>query len=483
MKRKKAIFIFLLGIFLNSNAQQQSIYNFEKLVSLTSATEKQQKKLKKALKERSEDYTSASENENFDKRFAAIFNEKQQTAFYKAQISEAVIQKKLHFRYDKLVSTYPFPKDYAKMMEAILYDFNYKKEFVLQKHKFDKEKRELKYNSIHNAQKLWVATQIELIKKATYTWQKTTAKCPDLRSSKHTDFIDYHFYIELSKNCDAKYNGSVKKRIAELVLSESLMSLGENIADCRATLYMSWDSKLKNLDAVAKQEAQKILALELSKELKQKLSASKIFEINNIDWKHRNQALASGEKKQNKLHKTKEIKLLKEKALKIGLDKAQINKLISLLEKKDAAIEALKKKNTSDNLSTLFEGTPRKSKSQILKDFSSELTSVISKKEFAALIGDGLKPGAKKKANKEFEKIIGTHKLTKEQKEKVYERVALYYFNEAVTNAYYKSKSTLRKQKLSVLRYKFEKDYRALMNNFDIKIEKKQKTDNRTFQW
>jgi len=486
MKKRSMIVVFLFTVVWNTKAQQQikPSYNFETLVSLTSATQKQQKQLKTALKERNQDTTSGNEDKYFYKHLESIFNKEQQNAFYKAQMSEAVIQKKMHFRYDKLIDTYPFPKEYAKLIEETLYDFNYKKEFTVQKYKYDKESRELAYQSIDAAQKKWVSNQIQLIKTAKYSWKKTILKCPELPDVNRTAYISYHFYLQLLKKGAPIQHAFANTRITELKSSKDLQSIINSIIDCRAELYLSYDTRFENLDSISKNEAKKVIVLEVSNKLNNKLENTKDLYLNGIEYKTGSKAIAAAKKQQEKSNKTKELEILNSKAVKIGLTQAQIDKLVLSLERKDAAIAALKNHKKNSDLSTLFETTPSKTKSEILKEFSKELTEILSKKEFAALFGDGFRPIAKKKASKEFQEITTKYKqLDQDQKQELYKIIILYYFNIEITNAYYKSKSTLRKQKLSVLRYRFEKEYITLMESFDIKIKTSQKTDNRTFQW
>ena len=175
---------------------------------------------------------------------------------------------------------------------------------------------------------------------------------------------------------------------------------------------------------------------------------------------------------------------LAKKAELAGLERNRINQLMALVDKKDKDIAAYRASKQNLGMASAFNIETGKNPNQIRREFSKDLVGLVSKTEFANIFAEQFKPMALKKAKNELQAILDTYKqLSDDQMRLVRKRVFQFYMDETVISAYYSYNKSILKQKLSGLRYHYEKAYRDLMAGFDINIEPSTKAKRNTYQY
>ncbi|MFD0989791.1 hypothetical protein ACFQ1R_06770 [Mariniflexile jejuense] len=178
-----------------------------------------------------------------------------------------------------------------------------------------------------------------------------------------------------------------------------------------------------------------------------------------------------------------ELEVLVERAKKAGLDNDRIIKFLDLIKQKEAALLEIKNSSKDESIYGILESPMQKTNTEVKMEFAKNLANLISKEEYLSILEEEIKQAATKEATKEMNNVLKAHELTDDQKKKVYALIAHYYLNQSVTKAYYLYDKKLKEQKLSALRFYFEKNYKKLMESFGIELGISKKVDTNTFQY
>ena len=135
-------------------------------------------------------------------------------------------------------------------------------------------------------------------------------------------------------------------------------------------------------------------------------------------------------------------------AKEIGLDSLKATTILSLIEKRKNDLQALNNQKVGDEISELFESTDLKTKS-------------ISK----------------------IEQLKKIEQLTDDQDKEITTMMETFYFNEETITAYYAFDKELQRQKLSALRFRFEKKYEELRAKLNLEVKSNVNVNNRTYLW
>jgi hypothetical protein len=139
--------------------------------------------------------------------------------------------------------------------------------------------------------------------------------------------------------------------------------------------------------------------------------------------------------------------------------------------------------DSSNVFNCRFESTDLKTKSEVKQDFSRDLAKIINKTEFSKLFGDVFMRNVKKKSISKIEQLKKIEQITDDQDKEITTMMETFYFNEETITAYYAFDKELQRQKLSALRFRFEKKYEELRAKLNLEVKSNVKVNNRTYLW
>ncbi len=325
----------------------------------------------------------------------------------------------------------------------------------------------------------------EALNKANWLWDYANTRYGSLDQDLKNNFIAYHFYV-YAKDAQLTSVSEIKNLEVELAKKESLRQLIKKLAR-----RMSQQNCESNALVVQQEEGlikivKRIVAKEIAKDLRVKRKSYQSFINLNAPEKTYEQIQAIVEvEKEKYLNDQKEVfyaKLVK-KAQKLGLDKPRIDELIRLIKQKEEDVAEIYRRKNEVSSASLFEVTTEKTHSEISLEFSKNVAKLITKKEFAKILGGDLKPASIKNAQKDIEEVFAIYELNEEQKEAVSKKIKSYYFKEIIIKHYYRYNWELQNQKLGGLRYNFEKDFKEMMDKFNVAVKPTTKANNNTFQY
>lgn len=492
MRHSKFLFTVLLAMLLSIDALAQKkfiTYNLDQIIVLANPSETQRPLLNASISQRDtllSKATSKAEkyaiNKVYYESLTQTLDGTQMLKINESKINLKSVDLWTQKRYRTFTNLYPFIEDYNSFLKDILYASEYENAYLKQKHFFDEALLLEALKKVKDKQNIWK----HLAQEATYAWSISTSKCSTIEKAQENTFLVYHFLLELIKvPAAAQYNKGLTKTdihetLKRITHQNSFKSLGEALINCHVDSTLDFDKRLKGLDSVSKNYARKEIYDYLKASFLTNAMALEPLQLT-VDYDLRTKALAAGKKAQEIL----KTKILKEKALATGLEELRAQELVSLVDKKNADLKALKERGNQadDAFSDMFEDSAYDTKKEILKTFGEQLTKLISKKEFGLIFKDRFIKKVKKETNEQLKLINSKYELDKTELEKTHELVYAYFLNVAIIKAYYKYEKALQKQKMSVLRYHFEKNYKSLMDGFDIKVKGSKKSDNRTYQW
>ncbi len=323
--------------------------------------------------------------------------------------------------------------------------------------------------------------------------KKQVKVCKVLTEEERELYKTYHFYLELG-------NGGVTEDLAqaekETKTAEFKMLL-DVLAACQAERTIKNIAAVRKQDSITKKEVKKqytqLIAEELYARAKalEMLSPSELEDFNPVATSQDVIETEESKREQREIAQQKEKEATEKerfykKAEKAGLNEEKTVAVWTLLEEKKAALEAIKASRKAEKSSVGFdfsEASSNRTNGEIKKEFAEKLSKTLTQKEYAKLLGSNFKKKAEKDAGKELKGILEGYSLTEEQEKELSKKVLQYHLNKLVTGAYYSYNKKLNKQKQSVLRYRYEKDYIALMKSYDVEITQKKKANNTMFQW
>lgn len=411
------------------------------------------------------------------------------TSFLFAQKSEYIskvnldsVQKNTTLKFKKLQLKHPFPKDYERMLEMNIAGFEHQKEVFILQYDSNPNIKQRKLDSLKLEYELWRESQVLTLEKAVKVWDKINRR-HELNDTYKEKFIDYHFYLGLT-NVDNNFEDNVMA----LSKAEGLVKIAKTIAIKETRYVIAKCSAVKDLDSSAIKYAKKKLYSHLKKKLIAKLEKGKRLTLKRNSDQYCEFAASAVAKKQMKIkakNKKKQDSIFRLKAKELGIGN-EIVENIRILKKKrtDELAERKKKHDKIKGDSDLFENTALKSKSQIKGEFAKGLANLIDLEQFSGLFGSEFIEITDQKVIEKMKLIQDTYKgLSETQLEEVKKMVKHFYYNQEIRTAYYSFDKRLKKQKLSALRYRFEKDYKELMGRYGIEPDVNNKLDKLSFQW
>lgn len=398
---------------------------------------------------------------------------------YLEQVNLDSVKQRVASKYSKLVLKHDFPQDHQRMQELHIADYENNKELLKYTYLNDPMVKKQKIDSLTLAFEEWRENQVLTLEQAQKLWKKAAIKHglgPDQKSI----YVNYHFYRGLSNP-----SKDITEKIKVLSESDALRKLAKFMARQETKRVLSKCSALKDLDSVSLKYAGKELYAYLSDRILKTLDSHSVVQLERNSDKYCSYAYDIGAEKQAEIEaKNKEVKDEKftSKAVEAGIGASVANDILGLIEKRAKDLRTREEKiKKADQMSELFENTAVKEKSEIKREFAQNLAKLIDRKQFATLFGEQFVPNVENKTREKMESLESSYELKKTQRTKIAEMMKLFYFNEEVIVAYFSFDKKLKKQKLSALRYKFEKDFKALMESFDLKVNTVKKMDKRTY--
>lgn len=306
--------------------------------------------------------------------------------------------------------------------------------------------------------------------RANQLWTSVNIKYEDIDSSLEQIFVAYHFYIDVK---------SFEKSIPDVGILGDLISKDPSLGDLIKSLseeisrdFCSFNPLVLRQDNMLINTIEKGLTSSLNKKIDtlrskyEPLVSPSVFNTKSL----REEAINIIDREKEKSRRIVEGALIT-KSKKAGVSDKICDQLINLIRKKEQDLKLSKETNKVSVGAYLFDIKITKSPSEIRKEFSKNVARLITKKEYSYILKEDLEFIAFPKAKSELNKISKIYNLNKDQTNLVSKKIYTYYFEQTVIENYYSHDTRLKKQKLSGLRYYFEKDFQKTMKDFNIRLE------------
>lgn len=495
LMKKAYIFFGLMAMVFLTQAQADARYNpydITSLVLLTDANAIQESELKLALDQRAQTISDQGDelaaNEAYHQKREEILDAKQIGQVYRAQVKMAEVEKEQQFKFKKMLVN-PFPTGYHKVLLNQLGRYEYDKQYLKYQHPFDDALRAQKKDSITLACDLWRDTQNNTIRDIVRKWNKIKINHEDFSDEYKSDFITYNFYASLTENVESNH-----ERIKNELDIQNLITLAKALVDTETTRTMDiLTPELRDeLETAALAYGAKTLRKHLNSDLKKRLKDYETLEIVTNTSLYKEIARSAARERQKELEAAKALrnaeaykKELMTLAKKAGLDETKGEALYARIQKREKDLKELKqqRKAAEQSSSNLFDNASLVTSKQIKTQFSKDLATLLSKKEFGIIFQPTFSEVIQHLTEEKMTELATRYTLNDAQSAELHSLVRNYYFNQTITEAYYAYDKNIRKQKRSVIRYKFEKEYLKLMDSYGVAVAPSNEINNRTFQW
>lgn len=401
---------------------------------------------------------------------------------YLSKINLDSVKTNVDSKLSKLLLDYKFPKNYEKTLETKIAEFEYNKTNLNFKYAKDLDTKNKKIDSLKVAFEEWTQTQTKTSKKAEKHWNATFTKHNLDEEIHKKNFINYHFYIGLEN--PTQYE---TLQIEQLAKSKNLKNSVNTIAKNETQRVLERCTNIKKLDSVAFNYAGKALYKHLKSKTLEKLNSRAVIKLTRDSGGYCLYALEVVNIKQEERKAKKSAKkneTFVKNAIAAGINEDIANTILDLIQKRKTDLKALKNNsNDTESLSELFENTARKTKSEIKKEFAQDLAQLVDRTQFAKLFNAQFIDIVTNKTQERMVSLKAEYKLKKDQETKISKMIKTFYFNQEISKAYYSFDKKLKKQKLSALRFRFEKKFKELMSSFNLKANPAKKLDEATFLW
>ncbi|MBZ4036833.1 hypothetical protein K6T82_18835 [Flavobacterium sp. 17A] len=174
-------------------------------------------------------------------------------------------------------------------------------------------------------------------------------------------------------------------------------------------------------------------------------------------------------------------------AKKANLTDTKTKELLQIIEERNLVLKDLdtKKKQADAPYSIQDPGTLYNFKINNARNYyARKINGFLTYKEYCEFMADDYKNEARQDAKPEYENLFNSNRhLTEDQKQKLYEFVYNYHLNQLLTAAYYGFDKTIQKPKLGVLRFNFEKEFKRLCKEYNVKSSDSNAGNTNGFEW
>lgn len=474
------------------HSQQLEIFNFNKVVNLTSATVLQQDKFKLAISKREsalkEDILKSKEsilaiNKKFITNINKIFKKKQLEKFYVSQVDLEYVDLIASEKFERLILKFDFPKDYIPELQKKIFNFEFKKQLAEKRNFFDDKASKSAGIKIDKRLNSWRNRRVSFIEKAELDWGRTSSRY-ELPEKYRTTFVPYNFYTKLRKIDSSTI---INSRLKKLQTSNEVKQIILLISKAETEFVKNKCTVIQKFEESEILFATEKLQNYLSGFLHRKLNRDLSIALKRNTEKNCNYLIKkiSGKKETNDslVRSRRKIKFIK-KAKEIGIDSLKAINILHLIQKRKIALKSLKKQQQkADEMSELFESTNTKTRTEIKREFSKNLAELINRKQFTSLFRNIFEKNISKQTQARLSDLKENYKLNKKQAKKIEEFISAFYLNTIATSEYYAYDSKLKKQKMSAIRYTYDKKFTILLDDLGLKRKPSAKANNRTFLW
>lgn len=489
---KKTLLVLCILFVCTLQSQQSEIFNFNKVVGLTSASLSQQDNLKLAILKREnalkEDTIKSNEsrliiNKAFIAKFNSIFEQEQLDKFYEAQVDNEYVDLIATEKFERFALKFDFPKEYVSEIKKKFIDFEFEKQLSEKKYSFDEKASKSESIKITKKFNSWRNKIVSFIEKSELDWGRLSSRY-EISDNYKSTYTDYHFYLKLIKEDSTSF---INNRIKELQTSNEVREIVTQIAKVETEFVKNKCTVIQKFNEseilFATEKLQNYLSGFLYRKLNRDLSialkrnpdkyCNYLREKINIK-KGANDSLVSTRRK---------VKFI-EKAKTIGIDSLKATEILSLIEKRKIALKSLKEQQQkADEMSQLFESTDVKTRTEVKREFSKNLSQLINRSQFKALFENIFAKNVAEKTQSRLEDVKKNYKLNKKQTKEIESFISEFYLQTIATSEYYSYETKLKKQKLSALRFTYDRKFRELLESLGVKKKSGFQVNNRTFLW
>lgn len=176
-----------------------------------------------------------------------------------------------------------------------------------------------------------------------------------------------------------------------------------------------------------------------------------------------------------------------ENAAHAGLSETKTKEILKIIEERNQVIKDLdtKKKQVHAPYSIQDPGTLYNFKiNNARNQYARKINTALTYKEYCAFAIEDYNSEAQENAKPEYEQLINNNgNLTDNQKKKLSGFVYNYHLNLLLTTAYYSYDKTLQKPKLGILRFNFEKEFKKMCKEYNIKTSEGGEGNTNGFEW
>jgi copper chaperone CopZ len=468
------------------------MFDYDTVINLTSATTLQQQDYKLAISKREEalkndslksNESTLSINKAFKAKFNDIFEEDQLNEFYKTQIDKEYVDLIATEEFERLIFKFDFPEDYLSTIKKRFLDFEFEKQLAEKKYSFDEKAS--KSESIKITKKLnsWRNKRVSFVEKSIIDWGRLSSRYEILDEYRQT-YIDYHFYLKLNKIDSSK---AISNRIKELQTSNEVKEIITQITKVETDFVKSKCTVIQKYDETEISFATEKLEDYLSGFLYRKLNRDLSIALKRNPDKYCNylrEKISIKKGANDSLVKARRKTSFISKAQALSIDSLKAVQILSLIDKRKLDLKSLKRKQQeADEMSELFESTAVKTRTEIKREFSKNLAQLISRYQFIALFRNIFDKNVSEKTQTRLADLQKSYKLNNKQSQEIEMFISEFYLYMIATSEYYSYETKLRKQKLSALRFTYDRKFKELLDRLGIKQKPSFQANNRTFLW
>lgn len=479
--------IIFVGSCYAQNERGTRIFDAQKIISLTNASDAQKEKLHNILIQRKKDFTLLGGPESDDIFYAAfknLFSPNQQNAFFDFQVDTLAVALDAKNDLDNLLGRADFPKLFHNILYEVLYSLNYDLDKTAKMFAAYSDNGLTKVDNQLNKIKNWkIATKNTLSYKTnSYYINNVIAECEGVSDRHIQSYRSYYFHKELLKS-NPDFESIILSENIDFSTNNLLMELGEIFSRCSIKRMIEKSSKLNNYSTETKQKLLDENIAPLLEKWKADIIAGNELKIK-ISPEHTKKIYASAKKNEVTLNKGKVVMELKNRAKELKFSKSKTTALVNLVLERDKKIADVKNNTTPTNLDEqLFGETNYQKISRIKKNFIEAITKVLTINDFVGMFGENYKTHAKAQTSPTISAIEEHYELDHKQLKEIRKLIYSHFVYMAAADDYYAYDKTLLKQRKRRATYQFEKKYVDLLKSFDVDPSVIKDKSGNSFQW
>jgi hypothetical protein len=176
-----------------------------------------------------------------------------------------------------------------------------------------------------------------------------------------------------------------------------------------------------------------------------------------------------------------------ESAKRAGLTETKTNELLKIIADRNRVLKDLdtKKKEANAPYSIQDPGTLYNFKINNARNYyARKINVLLTYKEYCDFAVENYNIEAGGNAKTEYQQLIQNNtNLNESQKKKIWRFLYNYHLNQLLTSAYYSYDKTLQKPKLGILRFNFEKEFKKVCKEYNIKTSEGGEGNTNSFEW